>query len=1077
MSEQDQHDLIPVDFDPFAEGELSRTISATESQKEIWTAAQLGDDANCAFNESVSLRFKGELDMPALLRALELLVERHEALRTTLSPDGETLCVAPVGVADVTSRDWSAQDPDHNSSALESLIHEAVKRPFDLEHGPLARFWLVKLSDSLSELIISAHHIVCDGWSTAVLLEDLGSLYAQTTNSASPLTLPSATPFSAYADRLTQIDNTENCEFWTQKFHRDVPVLDWPTDEPRPALRTFESARIDTRINQTLVSDLKDVAARHKVSFFALLLAAWEAYVSRLTGAGDVVTGIPAAGQSAAGLPGVVGHCVNLLPVRSHIQWGESFSELLAKTQSALLDAFDHQEYTFGSLLKQIPMTRDPSRVPVVPIQFNLDQSIDPEKLGFPDLEVEFRSNPRAFENFEIFINLTESAGSLEIATQYNTNLFHSESIRRRLAGFEVLLRTVADQPEIEIGRLPTVAADERSLVLESWNKTAQPHDASVKIHEIILGQAERTPESIALECGNDRITYRALQEDSLILSNRLMEIGVRPGDLVGLALERSIEMVVAAVAIWRCGAAYVPLDPEFPPQRIRHMVKDSDLATLVTTRSLAESLPEVRLGGPVFVDEVPSEGFRQRSVDQPSDEDARAYVIYTSGSTGTPKGVEVPHRAVVNFLETMARNPGLGPQDRLVAVTTLSFDISVLELFLPLTVGACTIVATEAETRDGRALRKLLEQSHASTMQATPATWRLLSESGWRGGSGFTALCGGEAFPADLAKELSARAARVFNMYGPTETTIWSTLHELNGEETTVPIGQPIGNTQVYVLDNNLEPTGVGVPGELFIGGEGLTLGYLGKPELTEERFIDNPFRAGDRLYRTGDFVRWDTKGRLVFSRRLDSQVKVRGYRIELGEIESALADHPSVAEAVVMVYERDPGDTRLAAYCVSAASGLADASALRAHLGQRLPAYMVPQHFISLDSIPLTPNKKADRKALPLPDVDQDAGRQYREPAPGVERELALIWSEVLNVDQVGADEDFFDLGGHSILATRVVAQVSERMGVELPLRRIFATPGLAALAEYIDALGVLGQGVSLDRGESKNREEVSF
>jgi len=544
------------------------------------------------------------------------------------------------------------------------------------------------------------------------------------------------------------------------------------------------------------------------------------------------------------------------------------------------------------------------------------------------------------------------------------------------------------------------------------------------------------------------------------------MEIGVQSGDLVGLALERSIEMVVSALAIWRCGAAYVPLDPNFPKQRIQHMVEDSGLVAIVTDPALANELPSVQ-HGLVFSDEKPSDGFSRPPTEAHPETDARAYVIYTSGSTGTPKGVEVPHRAVVNFLETMARNPGLGPHDRLVAVTTLSFDISVLELFLPLTVGGRTIVATEEETRDGRALGELLEASGASTMQATPATWRMLLEAGWQGSSGLTALCGGEAFPSDLAKELLTRAVRVFNMYGPTETTIWSTLHEVKREESTIPIGRPIGNTQVYVLDENLEPTGVGIPGELYIGGEGVTLGYLGKPDMTQKRFIDNPFSEGSQLYRTGDFVRWDADGRLVFSRRLDNQVKVRGYRIELGEIETALTRHPSVAEAVVTVYEPQPGDTRLAAYCVAEKSGL----------GESLPGYMIPQHFIALESIPLTPNRKADRQALPQPDLDVHEGHHFKEPTPGTQSELAQIWSEVLQVDQVGAEDDFFDLGGHSILATRVVTQIRERMGVDLPLRRVFATPRLSALAEHIDALEALNQKDRAAPKTSESREEMSF
>ena len=1076
MSKNENPRFVPVDFDPFVDGDLAHTTRATESQKEIWTTAQLGDDANCAFNESVSVCIEGQLDEDALADALDQMVQRHEALRTTLSPDGEQLCIASSSFAELLHLDFSGTRPDVYADAYRQVHQEVVTTPFDLVRGPLARFWMIRLADERWELIICVHHIICDGWSTGILLRDLGSLYQVCAKGAPNLRLQNVTPFSTYAERINQRNETETREFWIEKFEQDVPTLDWPTDRPRPPLRTFDSDRIDTEIHSELAQSLKTLAARHRSTFFTLLLAAWQAYTARITGGKNVVTGIPAAGQSVSDMSDVVGHCVNLLPLRISVDLNETFLQLLSRTREELLEAFDHQDYTFGRLIKEITIPRDPSRIPLVPVQFNIDQTIDGSELGFDDLSVTWHSNPRAYENFELFLNLVENRGGVQIQVQYNTGLFDRETIRYRIEGFEAFLKAIALEPKRDIGSLPTLGEDERRQVLEAWNQTDLPVDPSITVDRLILRQIERVPDAIAVECCDETMSYRSLGQRSLALASKLMSCGVRPGELVGIALERSIDMVTAALAIWRCGAAYVPLDPEFPRARLQSMLDDSGLRIIVTENSLAERLS---------LDHTNTIALTDIAWDEPAETpggaglmaDAIAYVIYTSGSTGQPKGVEIPHRAVCNFLRSMARKPGLSPEDRLLAVTTLSFDISILELFLPLTIGARTVIATAEETRDSRRLQNRIRESHATHMQATPATWRMLVESDWVGGEKFTAICGGENFPKDLAQTLFQRAGRVFNMYGPTETTIWSTLYELKGGEEIVPIGQPIDNTRVYVLDANLEPTGVGVPGELYIGGLGVSHGYLGKPALTESRFIASPFRPSETLYRTGDFVRWNNSGDLIFSQRLDDQVKVRGYRIELGDIESALVTHFAVSEAVVNVYEDEPGDARLAAYYVSREKSRVDAAELRTHLGQLLPAYMIPQHFIRIDSVPLTLNKKANRKALPEPENQTGRTQSYQSPAPGVESQLAEIWCEILKVDRVGSNDDFFDLGGHSILATRVVAKIAERMGVELPLRRIFATPRLRELAEYLEAMDALTRGSATEEHALVEREEVSF
>jgi amino acid adenylation domain-containing protein len=1055
--------------DPFAGGDLELTCAASESQKEIWTAARLGDDASCAFNESVSLRLGGALDRDALWRAWARLAERHEALRTTFSPDGEWLCVARVANHAPRQVDLSTLPDAEQPAALRALCKKEVETPFNLEFGPLFRPVLVELSAEDHALVLTAHHIVCDGWSTGVLLKDLGSLYsAELTRQ--PVALPPAHRFSDYARRFAESDHSETLEYWAGRYEGAIPMLDLPTDRPRPPLRSFDAAREDFTIEAALVAGLKKLAAAEKTSLFTVVFTGFAAFVSRLTGARDLPIGIPTAGQSALGMASLVGHCVNLLPVRVALDPAQPFRALLAQTRTTLLDAFDHQEYTFGTLLRQLHVPRDPSRIPLVPVQFNLDPPSDPAAYPFKGLSVGLTTNPRSYENFEWFVNIAERGGRLEIECQYNRNLFDGATLRARLAELRALLEGVVADPGTPVARLPILDAAQRRTVLESWNATERARDASRTASQLIAETARRSPDRPAVESGGEVASYAALEARAGALAALLVERGVAEDDLVGLALTRSVDMVVAALAIWKTGAAYVPLDPKFPRDRLAYMLEDAGIRTLVTESSLAGVLPP-SAAQPVVMDRE-----ALGAVAAPPDRarpDGRAYVIYTSGSTGKPKGVQVPHRAVANFLHSMAREPGLGADDALVAVTTLSFDIAVLELYLPLVVGARAVVATEDEVGDGRLLKALLAASGAKVMQATPVTWRMLIDAGWDGGEGFTALCGGEAFPADLVAPLRGRVGRLYNMYGPTETTVWSALHPVTTDEHPVPIGKPIDNTRCYVLDAEMQPVPIGVPGELLIGGEGVTLGYLDRAELTAERFVADPFRPGQTLYRTGDLVRHRRDGALVFDRRLDTQVKVRGFRIELGEIEAALARHDSVAEVVCNVYEPTPGDTRLAAYCVPRGKALAEAGELRRFLGETLPAYMVPQHFVELAAIPLTPNRKADRKALPPP---VQTVRVYRAPAGDAETQLAGVWAEVLGVERVGADDDFFDLGGHSILATRVIARLAELCGIDLPLRRIFANPRLEDLARHVSLLLTLkAQVVTVDDGGE--REETSF
>jgi len=603
------------------------------------------------------------------------------------------------------------------------------------------------------------------------------------------------------------------------------------------------------------------------------------------------------------------------------------------------------------------------------------------------------------------------------------------------------------------------------------------PRDAvERRVHDLFAEQAKRTPDALAVVCGEARLTYAELDRQSDALAARLQSLGARREVLVGIYLERSIEMLVALLAVMKSGGAYVPLDPDFPAERIAQMVADAASPLIITQESLRETLPptSARL---VVIEECDLSGDELPDVspERAASPSSSAYVIYTSGSTGTPKGVVIEHRSVVNFLLSMAEEPGLGPEDVLLAVTTLSFDIAVLELLLPLVVGARTVVASRDESTDGDLLQRLLADSGATVMQATPSSWRLLLEAGWTGGPGFKILCGGEALPIDLARDLQERAGSVWNMYGPTETTVWSTCHRLPSADAPVLIGRPIANTQVYVLSRTLQPVPVGVPGDLWIGGAGVARGYLGRDELTAERFRPDPFQDADgsRMYRTGDVGRYLRDGNLEYRSRVDNQVKVRGFRIELGEIETAVSAHPAIRQAVATVLHPGSGDARIAAYLVPVdGEEFPSPSEVRNHLRQTLPQYMIPQYFVRVEELPLTPNGKVDRGQLPPP--SDDAGllaEAFVDPRSPAERAVAEAWGEVLGVKRVSADANFFDLGGHSVLAVRAVARLRKELGVAVSLRQLFQAPSVETLAREIEALSG-ASGASADE-----REDVVF
>jgi len=1024
-------------------------IPLTEAQMEIWLSVQLGDEASCAYNESFTLSMRGDLDGQALRDSLNDLLNRHEGLRATIIPERSSLRISSVNQLSLSIEDVSPASASQRAAALENAKQEEASRAFDLVNGPTIRFRLFRLESQLHALVVTGHHIICDGWSTNVLLDELSTLYAarrKGTNAA----LPPLVQFSEYARQLSQsAPDPEVGSYWLKRFEQIPPVLELPTDRPRPALKSFNGSTYRTRIDGAAYKQIKQAGAKQGCTLFATLLTGFATLLHRLTAQSDLVIGIPTAGQSLLENGSLVGHCVNFLPIRVRLIDGQSAAELLQQVKRTVLDAYDHQTYTYGTLVRNLKLRRDPSRLPLVEVQFNLEKV--GTNLNFPGLQVDVDPNPKSAVNFDLFVNVVESDQGLLIDCDYNSTLFDLETIARWLSHFETLLKGLAGDAHQEIDRLPILSDSELRHILQDWNSTQRDYPSNKCVHEIFEEQAARTPNALAVSSEGRSLTYAQLDKRANQLARHLIKIGVTPGSLVGIAVDRSLDLLVGLLGIWKAGAAYLPIDAIYPPDRIAFIMEETSLATLLTNSKLLPSLPifDTR---PICLDRdwMLIECEPESSPGIRLDPTSVAYTIYTSGSTGKPKGVEVTHRNVVNLLCSMRQVPGLNERDRLLAVTTLSFDIAVLELFLPLVSGAQVILASRETAQDPRLLIKLLSESKATVMQATPATWRLLLEVGWTGAPGLRMFCGGEALPRKLANELM-ELGELWNMYGPTETTIWSATSRVSPGDGPVTIGPPVHNTRFHVLDAKLQPTPIGVPGELHIGGDGVAKGYFRNAPQTAERFIPDPIskQPADRLYKTGDLVRYRADGHLEFLGRLDNQVKIRGFRIELGEIESVLDGNPDICECVVAAQLDEHGSSRLVAYCVPHESRKCSSEELRTWLAASLPEYMVPSVFVFMTALPHTPNGKVDRKALVRLDAlslpEQNLFIAPRTPA---ETKLAAVCAEVLHLDQVSVHDSLFDLGADSIHLFQIVAR-SALVGIPLAPQQILRLRTVAALA----------------------------
>lgn len=1051
--------LTPVDFNPFQEGkEITKVVFSNEPQKEIWLSCAIGgEESSLAYNESVSLDLKGIFHPEHFSSALQEVITRHEALRSTVSANGDMLLVykhIPAALEEQNIVDLTNQ-----TTHLDNFIASQMEQLFDLEEGPLFRLYLHKLSTYHHYFTLVIHHIIGDGWSLGVILEDLSKIYNAKVK-GEHLQLEEAPQISKYAEeqqhfqQSSQYQETE--DYWLNMYKDNVPVLDLPTDYLRPPVRTYKAKRFDQHLPVPLVERLKIMGASVGSSLVNTLLSAFEVFLHLQTNQREIVVGLPAAGQSATENFGLVGHCVNLLPLKSSIDPGSTFLAYLKKRKSEFFDAYDHQNFTFGQLINKLNIVRDHSRIPLVPVIFNIDMGMD-DAVAFEKLDFTLISNPRAYETFELFMNATRSKSSFTLEWSYNTQLFKPETITKMANDFDQLLHSLVSNPEITISELNSKKNEVWKDQLKSWVNTTAEYPSDSHLSELIEQTANKFPEKTAVIFNNQKLSYKELVIRSNQFAAYLTEQDINVGDIIGLASERSMEMLICLLGILKAGAVYVPLDPEYPQERIEYMLKDSSAKLLLISKTYSGRFKTD--AKEIIIEDIASKlsNYPKANPGILVSANDLAYVLYTSGSTGQPKGVKITHRNLVNFLCSMQSQPGITPEDRLLAITTISFDIAGLELYLPLITGAELIICDTESTRDGRLLLHLLTEKKITFMQATPSTWRMMVDSGWTNKLPVKVLCGGEALPKELSELLVERSSELWNMYGPTETTIWSTIKQIITGDSAITIGYPINNTTVYILNEEQQLLAPGLPGEIYIGGDGVAAGYLNQPALTAERFIRDPFSQSPdaRLYKTGDLGTFSDNAEIRYLGRIDQQVKIRGHRIELGEIESQLVAMNTIQQAVVIAREDTPNNKRLVAYIILTANEDEDITLWKNELGKHLPDYMVPADFVVLNEFPLTPNNKIDKKALPKPESKvllEDSF--YQKPEDKYQILVAGIWSSVLGMKDIPLNADFFELGGQSLLAVKVMTAIEKETGKRLPLATLFENATIAKLAKKIES-----------------------
>lgn len=1040
------------------------SLPLSSAQQRLWFLERL-NEGSTQYNLYSGLCLQGSLNSNFLVKSLNKIIERHEILRTSfMEEDGQPVQVVSREIRmELPLIDLTDIPKDERKKTALSLAEKEAEKPFNLKNSPLMRGKLFRTDENEHILVLSAHHIIFDGWSFKILLKELESCYQAYVKGKEPELPPLKIQYPDYArwqkKRLLQDNIRRQVDYWKEKLNGKLPVTDLPVAKKRPAVQTYEGARFTGIIPDDISKRLRSTADMEGVTLYMLLLAAFKVLLYKYTGQEEIIVGSPVANRNRVELESLIGFFTNNLVIRTGIDAKSSFRELLKTVRDVTLEAYANQDVPFEKIVEELNLPRDMSRNPLFQVFFSLQDTPLPQ-VELPGLSVSGLNIDGGTSRFDISVDINDRTEDLEVNFEYNTNLFNSGTIARMAGHYSQVLKNILENPEQEIDKIEILTSQEREMILRDWNDTYMDFEKDLCWVRLFEEQAGKCPDAVAVVCGDEQMTYGELNKRANQLANYLISSGVGPETVVGIYIDRSFNMVMALLGVHKAGGAYLPMDPVFPKERLEYMAENARVPVILTDKSLMGTLPE-HSARVICMDESWDE-ISVHGHDNPEctiTPGSLAYVIYTSGSTGKPKGVQIEHHALVNFLLSMRNNTQITGNDVLLAVTTLSFDIAGLEMFLPLVSGARVVIAGRSEVIDGQKLAELLNRRGVTLMQATPATWRMILESGWSGNRNLRILCGGEALPEDLANRLMDKGSCLWNVYGPTETTIWSTMVRLDSAEGTVPIGKPIANTGVYILDRNMRPTPVGVPGELYIGGSGLARGYLWLPELTDEKFVPNPFSdcIGSRIYKTGDLARFMPDGNIEFIGRMDHQVKLRGFRIELGEIEAVLNRHEMVSGSVVVIREVMNGEKALVAYVVPQLGedgDQVDPGLLREYLKGKLPDYMIPSFFVTLNAFPMTPNGKIDRKSLPIPEntgaVSHASGIT---PLNDIQKAVAGIWKDVLGRDDIGVNRNFFDIGGHSLLLARVRSKISKIMDIEIQIMDLFKYPTIEALSNFIE------------------------
>ncbi|HEX5542765.1 MAG TPA: amino acid adenylation domain-containing protein [Micromonospora sp.] len=1039
-----------------------RTYPLSFGQQRLWFLDRF-QPGHSVYNLPVAFLVRGPLDIAALRAALNLAVARHGALRTTFTDSGgePVQLVQPTGEADLEIIDLSDVPMDERADRAVEMMRAEARQPFDLAKGPLFRARVVRVADDEHYLSLCLHHIISDAWTLGVLFRELNTAYAALRDGRT-LELPNLpAQYADYAiwqrDRLSGETLRQQTEYWIEHLRGAPALITLPTDRPRPPVQSYQGDTYYFSVPDLVARRADQFCQANGVTMFMALLAAFSALLSRYSGQDDVVVGTPVAGRNHPDLEPLIGFFVNTLALRISTTGLPTFRQLVERARDATLNGLANSELPFEKLVEELQPERSLGHAPVFQVQLIL-QNTPATALTLPDTICNGLQVESGTSKFDLsLVGDVSASGALRMAVEYDSALFDVERIERLSRHLITLLDAAITEPDRPVSELPLLSGIDRWRAVMEWNDTGRELPPVTSVLELL---PDPQPDGRPVVTGPDgALTLAELTSRSAQLAHVLRARGVAPDSPVGLCLDRGVAMVAGVLGAWWAGAGYLPLDPTLPIERLRYMLADSGARVVVTQRAVRDRLGDLLDAVPVLIclDDDAAE-LAATPAGQPAGPlhpDSLAYLIYTSGSTGRPKGVAIPHRSLVNLVAAFHDNLALSPVDRFAAVTTLSFDISILELMVPLISSTPITIVDAEEAADGVALRRRLQDEDITAMQATPATWRLLLAAGGVPASLRLRLCGGEALPRDLADTLVPDGASLWNCYGPTETTVWSTATTVAPAPAPIDLGAPIANTEIYLLDRAGQPVPVGVIGEVFIGGYGVVRGYHNRPALTASRFVPDPFsgRAGARMYATGDLARQRPDGRLEFLGRTDHQVKVRGFRIELGEIEETIRGHEQVADAVVTAWTGESGDSRLVAYVVPADDATEDLwSVLQPWLAVRLPGYMVPATLMMLPALPVNPNGKTDRNALPEPDWRQSVAAERVAPRNVVEQALVEIWEQVLGVKQIGVHDDFFRLGGHSLLAAQALNRISTTFEMDVPIRVLFEAPTVAQMTQAL-------------------------